>query len=285
MNRYLAVSLSASLLAVSPACSEEAKPQLDVPYVPTPQTVVDAMLDMVDLRDGDVVWDLGCGDGRMVITAAKRKDIRGVGVDIDPKRIEESKANAKEAGVSDRVSFEVADLFKTDFSDATVLTMYLLQSVNLKLRPIILSDLQPGARIVSNSFTMGEWTPDATQQTGEDGLSRTIYHWVVPANISGEWEWEIAGKKGSASIQQQFQTFSGTAQIEGEDFPFKGGKIQGKDLTFVVTTSEGKTETFTASADGDVLTGMVDKEPWKATRKEGTKKPLDPNGPATAGAR
>lgn len=285
MKTYLAVALSASLLAVAPACSQETKRQLDVPFVPTPQPVVDAMLDMVNLRDGDVVWDLGCGDGRMVITAAKRKNIRGVGVDIDPKRIEESKANAREAGVSDHVTFKMADLFKTDFSDASVLTMYLLQSVNLKLRPIILNDLIPGTRIVSNSFTMGEWTPDATRKAGEDGMSRTIYHWVVPANISGEWEWEMGGKKGSARIQQQFQTFSGTAVIEGESFPFKEGKVRGKDVTFIVNTPDGKAETYTATADGDGLTGMIDKEPWKATRKKGTKVGLDPNGPATAGTR
>lgn len=285
MKTYLAVTLATSLLSLPPACSQEANRQLDVPFVPTPQPVVDAMLDMVDLRDGDVVWDLGSGDGRMVITAAKRKNIRGVGVDLNSKRIEESTANAKEAGVSDRVTFKEADLFKTDFSDATVLTMYLLQSVNLKLRPILLNDLQPGARIVSNSFTMGEWTPDATGKAGANGTSHTIYHWVVPANISGEWTWEMGGMKGFATIQQQFQNFSGTGVIEGEKIPFKDGKVNGKEVTFTVHTPDGKAETSTATADGDSLTGMIGKEPWKATRKQGTQAPIDPNGPATARAR
>jgi precorrin-6B methylase 2 len=273
-----------SLLALTTACSQEAKRPLDVPFVPTPQPVVDAMLDLVDLRDGDVVWDLGCGDGRMVITAAKRKDIRGIGVDLDPKRIEESQANAKEAGVEERVSFKVADLFETDFSDATVLTMYLLQRVNLKLRPIILKDLQPGARIVSNSFTMGEWTPDVTQQTEESNLSRTIYHWVVPANISGEWDWEVAETKGDLTIQQQFQTFTGSATIEGQKHEFKDGRIKGKEVTFVVDLPDREKTTYTVTAEGDTLTGTIDGKAWKATRREGTQRPIDPNGQATVDA-
>ncbi|MEX1049298.1 MAG: class I SAM-dependent methyltransferase [Akkermansiaceae bacterium] len=285
MKTHLATVFSVSILALMPACSQEARHQLDVPFVPTPQKVVDAMLDMVDLQDGDVVWDLGSGDGRMVITAAKRKDIRGVGVDLDPKRVEESRANAKEAGVEDCVTFRVADLFKTDFSDATVLTMYLLQSVNIKLRPVILNDLQPGARIVSNSFTMGDWTPDATQKTDVNSLSRTIYHWVVPANISGVWDWEMADTKGSLTIDQQFQKFSGNATIEGIKHEFKEGNIHGKEIAFVVTIPNRDQETYSATAEGETMTGTIDGKTWQATRRADTRKPIDPNGLATAGAR
>jgi precorrin-6B methylase 2 len=274
MKPLLAGILSFSSLAVLPACSEETAPKLDVPYVPTPQETVDAMLDMVDLQDGDVVWDLGCGDGRMVVTAAKRKNIRGVGVDIDPERIEESKANAEKAGVQDEVEFRVADLFETDFSDATVLTMYLLESVNRRLRPVILRDLQPGARIVSNTFTMGEWKPDETKRI-EESWPRTIYHWVVPANISGEWTWEMEDSGGTMTIEQKFQGFSGSATIDGEEFTFQEGGISGKDVTFTIDVPDRGQREYKGTADGDTMTGTIDGKTWTATRREGTAKPLD----------
>ena len=151
--------------------------KLDVPYVPTPQTVVDAMLGMAAVNKDDVVYDLGCGDGRIVITAAKKFGARGVGIDIDPERIKEANANAKAAGVSDRVKFIEQDLFQTDFKEASVVTLYLLPDINLKLRPKLLSELKPGARIVSHAFDMGDWKPDKTESV--DG-SRTIYFWIVP---------------------------------------------------------------------------------------------------------
>ena len=276
MKSQLSIGFAALLISAAPACSQESKVSLDVPYVPTPQPVVDAMIDMVDLKDGDVVWDLGCGDGRMVITAAKRKDIRGVGVDLNPQRIKESKENAKKAGVEDEVNFRVANLFETDFSDATVLTMYLLQSVNLKLRPVILRDLQPGARIVSNSFTMGEWTPDESRQTDEQIISRNLYHWVVPANISGEWSWEMAGNTEELDIDQKFQFFSGTATVDGKEHEFQSGKVNGKEVAFVIKVPGREELRYQAALEGDILTGTINGEPWKATRKAGTKVPLEP---------
>jgi SAM-dependent methyltransferase len=275
MKRPIAAALTTGLLSVFPAYSFDDGPDLDVPYVPTPQPLVEMMLDMVDLKDGDVVWDLGCGDGRMVITAAKRKDIRGVGVDLDPRRIEESKANAKEAGVENKVEFRVADLFETDFSDATVLTMYLLETVNRKLRPVILRDLAPGARIVSNTFTMGEWRHDETKSTDDSSFPRTIYHWVVPANITGEWNWESAEEQGSFKIDQKFQRFTGTASINGEEQEIESGRISGKEIVFEIKVPDGETREYTATADGDTLTGTIDGTEWKATRVPGTKKPLD----------
>ncbi|HEV3471257.1 MAG TPA: class I SAM-dependent methyltransferase [Pyrinomonadaceae bacterium] len=149
----------------------------DVPYVPTPQAVVDEMLKLAEVGKGDVVYDLGCGDGRIVITAAKRYGARGVGIDIDPERIKESEANAVQAGVTDRVKFMVQDLFEADFKEATVVTLYLLPSINLKLRPKLLADLKPGTRVVSHAFDMGDWKPDKTSEA--DG--RPVYLWVVPA--------------------------------------------------------------------------------------------------------
>lgn len=151
------------------------KPSLDVPYVPTKQSVVDAMLNLAEVSDGDVHYDLGCGDGRIVISAAKRGAI-ATGIDIDPQRIKEANENALEAGVTDKVTFIEGNLFDFDFSKATVLTLYLLPSVNLELRPKILSELKPGTRVVSHAFDMGDWEPE--KKITVDGS--TIYFWRVP---------------------------------------------------------------------------------------------------------
>jgi trans-aconitate methyltransferase len=149
----------------------------DVIYVPTPQPVVDAMLKMANVKKGDVLYDLGSGDGRIPITAAKRYGVRAVGIDIDPERIAEANENAKKAGVTNLVTFRNADLFTSDFSEASVVTLYLLDSLNEKLRPKLLSELKPGTRIVSHAFRMGDWEPQKTQEV--DG--RMIYFWTVPA--------------------------------------------------------------------------------------------------------
>ena len=152
------------------------EPSRDVPYVPTPQIVVDKMLDIAAVTKDDVVYDLGSGDGRIVITAAKKYGVRGVGVDIDPVRVKEANANAVLAGVADRVKFFEQDLFKTDLKEASVVTLYLLPEVNLRLRPKLWKELKPGTRIVSHAFDMGDWVPEKTVQVE----GRTIYYWVVP---------------------------------------------------------------------------------------------------------
>jgi len=148
----------------------------DVPFVPTPERVVEKMLEVARVGPKDVVYDLGSGDGRIVIAAARTHGARGVGIDIDPERIQEARDNARKAGVSERVEFRQEDLFKADFRDATVVTMYLLSAVNLRLRPKLLAELKPGTRIVSHAFNMGDWKPDATYKVG----SSTVYYWVVP---------------------------------------------------------------------------------------------------------
>jgi precorrin-6B methylase 2 len=151
-------------------------PRLDVPYVPTPQEVVDRMLDLAKVGKDDVLYDLGCGDGRIVITAAKVRGARATGIDINPVRIAEANANAKKAGVQDRVTFKLGNLFEADVSPATVVTLYLLPSVNIKLRPHLWQQLKPGTRVVSHAFNMGpEWPPDQTVEV--DG--RTIYFWTI----------------------------------------------------------------------------------------------------------
>jgi SAM-dependent methyltransferase len=149
----------------------------DVPYVPTPEPVVAEMLKLAAVTKEDVVYDLGCGDGRIVITAAQKYGARGVGVDIDPQRIKESNENAQKAGVTDRVKFLQQDLFTVDLKDATVVTLYLLPEVNLRLRPRLLAELRPGTRVVSHAFDMGDWKPEKTVKV--DG--RTVYFWTIPA--------------------------------------------------------------------------------------------------------
>jgi SAM-dependent methyltransferase len=166
----------ALLLTLAPAQEQGNGRRPDVPYVPTPDDVVQGMLKLANVQKSDTVYDLGCGDGRIVITAAKLYGAHGVGVDINPERISEARANAKQSGVEDLVHFVEADLYRADIKDATVVTLYLLPSVNLKLRPKLLQDLKPGTRVVSHAFDMGDWKPEKTDEV--DG--RMIYFWTIP---------------------------------------------------------------------------------------------------------
>ena len=156
--------------------------QPDVIYVPTPQEVVDAMLDVAQVKSTDVIYDLGSGDGRIPITAAQKYGARGVGIDINPERIKEANDNLKKANVGDKVKFLTADLFETNISEATVVTLYLLQSLNEKLRPKLFKELKPGTRVVSHAFSMGDaWPPEKTLNVN----GRTVYYWTIPANAAG----------------------------------------------------------------------------------------------------
>jgi len=178
-SAYSAVALL--LLFASLAAAQSVQPE--VPYVPTTDPAVQAMLKLAEVKKTDVVYDLGCGDGRIVVAAAKNYGARGVGIDINPQRVQEAKENAKKAGVENLVKFEVNDLFKADIHEATVVTLFLLPEVNMRLRPKLLQELQPGTRIVSNTFDMGDWKADKEQRlNGEDdyGLSQRFFLWVVP---------------------------------------------------------------------------------------------------------
>jgi tRNA G37 N-methylase Trm5 len=192
--RSTAAACLAATLAIAIALAEEkefkpevGQPGKDVIWVPTPQALVDKMLDMAKVRPGDFLVDLGSGDGRTVITAAKR-GVRAMGVEYNPDMVELSRANAKQAGVAETATFVQGDLFKTDFSKATVVTMFLLPSINMRLRPTIL-EMKPGTRVVSNSFDMGDWEPDQTADVSDDCRSycRALY-WVVPAKVAGTWK-------------------------------------------------------------------------------------------------
>jgi ribosomal protein L11 methylase PrmA len=169
----LAAALSAGFLPAAHAQSRTP----DVIFVPTPQDVVEKMLDMAKVKKGDVLYDLGSGDGRIAITAAKKYGIKATGIDIDPERIREATENARKAGVTDLVQFRQEDLFKANFKDATVVTLYLLPDLNVKLRPKLWNELKPGTRIVSHQFEMGKWKPEKKLESN----GRTIYFWTVPA--------------------------------------------------------------------------------------------------------
>jgi SAM-dependent methyltransferase len=177
----------AAMLSVAVVAGQSTKPARDpdVPYVPTTEPAVQAMLKLAGVKKTDVVYDLGCGDGRIVIAAAKNYGARGVGIDINPVRIAEAKENARKAGVEKLVRFEEKDLFQADIHEATVVTLFLLPTVNMKLRPKLLQDLKPGTRVVSNTFDMGDWKPDKEATVGgvddvEAPLSRDLYLWVIP---------------------------------------------------------------------------------------------------------
>jgi hypothetical protein len=212
-----------------------------VPYVPTPQDVVERMLEMAKVGAQDYLIDLGSGDGRIVVTAAKKYNARGFGVDLNPVRIKESTDNAAAAGVSDRVAFHQRNLFETDLSDATVITMYLLPRVNLELRPKLL-ELKPGTRIVSHDFDMGEWTADETvnmsvrEKYGAAGGESSIYFWIVPAKAAGSWQWQLTvGGKPQAYelvLDQTYQTISGTVRVGGRSVRLQDAKLRGDQISF-----------------------------------------------------
>ena len=178
-----AVCASLSVPAVAQFPAPPASNSL-APYVPTPQDVVDRMLSLANVTASDVIYDLGCGDGRIVVTAAKKFGARGVGVDFDPDRIKESEANAKAAGVEHLVTFRLQDAMTVDVSPATVVTLYLLSSSNTKLRPILTRQLKPGSRIVSHAFSMGDWSPEKTDVfTDSGGTQRTLYRWITDGKV------------------------------------------------------------------------------------------------------
>lgn len=209
--------------AYEPSVGQEGK---DVVWVPTPQALVDRMLDMARVTTKDFLMDLGSGDGRTVITAAKR-GVRALGVEYNPDMVELSRRNAEKEGVANLVSFVKADLFEADFSKATVITMFLLPDINLQLRPKIL-ELKPGTRIVSNSFTMGEWIADDTQNAEKCESSWcTALLWIVPAKVAGSY----STSQGELTLKQEFQMLSGTLRTGGRTLVLEG-KVQGESVSF-----------------------------------------------------
>lgn len=231
----LAVPLAVLAQTTPPADKPAFEPQSgqagkDVVWVPTPQVLVDKMLDLGKLTPQDFLMDLGSGDGRTVITAAKR-GARALGIEYNPDMVALSQRNAEKEGVSDKAKFMKADLFETDFSKATVITMFLLPSINLKLRPKILK-LRPGTRIVANSFDMGDWEPDErvviAPEAGCDTAWCTALLWIVPASVAGTYK---LPQGGEATIKQRFQVLSGTVSLEGKTYALEG-KVLGREARF-----------------------------------------------------
>jgi hypothetical protein len=260
-------------LAPAPALAQEAQVAQesrspDVHFVPTPHEVVAAMLKVAQVRKNDVLYDLGSGDGRIVITAAKKYGTRGTGIDIDSVRVAEGRLGARKAGVSDKAKFQRADLFQTDLRDATVVTLYLLPTLNVKLRPKLYSELKPGSRVVSHAFDMGDWKPDSTFTAA----TSAVFFWVIPANVGGEWALTApGGKQYTLRLTQKFQNVEGTAEVNGRSVPVNEVRVKGDRVTIELGDPDG-TVRLTGRVKDDMMSGRARGSKWSAQR----------NGPAPA---
>ena len=265
---------------------ETVKP--DIHYVPTPQQLVDVMLQMADVKKDELLYDLGSGDGRLVITAAKVHGARGIGIDIDPQRIAEAKENAAAANVEDRVEFRQADLFKSNFKDAQVITLYLLNELNERLRPQIFAQVKPGTRIVSHAFSMGDWEPDAERTVKLKGSEYNAYFWVVPANMSGRWKIKSDQKgKGIPENVLVEQTFQNITVRSGDGGEVLGkGKLNGNEFTLTLDRSAtGGPASFSGTVEGDSVKATAASAKggsWTAERESGSGKPIDPKSESAA---
>jgi len=229
----------------------------DVVWVPTPQALVDRMLDMAGLTKDDYVIDLGSGDGRTVITAARR-GARAKGLEYNPKMVQLSRRNAEAAGVTQRASFERADIFQSDFSRASLITLFLLPNLNLKLRPKLLG-MKPGTRVVSNTFNMDDWEPDATIEAGGDCVSYCrAYKWIIPAKVEGNWRLG----DGTLKLAQKYQLLSGTLIQGTKTLPITDARLNGTEITFLAGDRR-----YTGQVSGRNMTGTIEGgETWKGTR-------------------
>lgn len=235
------------LAPFNPAPVAPAEPDLDVPYVPTPRPVVEAMLDLAALTQQDYLIDLGSGDGRIVVAAARR-GARALGVDIDPVRVSEGYAAAQLADLGQRASFRRQDIFETPLREATVVTAYLLPAINLRLRPRLLTELRPGTRVVTHAFSMGDWQPDEHRVI--DG--RNIYLWIVPAVVGGAWTLTDGGAAMALSVDQQFQRASGTIIGGGRTMALRDVSLRGTRFVFTIDTPSGP-RTYRGLVEGDSI--------------------------------
>jgi SAM-dependent methyltransferase len=259
----------------APAGAKEYVPQSgqagkDVVWVPTPEAVVDRMLRMARVGPKDYVIDLGSGDGRTVIAAAKVFGARAMGIEYNPDMVALSSRNAENAGVGGKVKFIKADLFETDFSQATVITMYLLPALNIKLRPKILA-MRPGTRVVSHAFNMEDWQPDQTATV--DG--REAYLWIVPAKVAGRWKLTVPAGNGAEpwqlAIEQQFQKLSGKAELGGKSFGLADASMRGERIQFSVVDGNGVKRRFSGTVRGERMEGTTQTQgaasvKWAAVR-------------------
>jgi len=247
-----AFAQAAAAVGAKPFEPTVGQPGKDVVWVPTPDALVQRMLDMAKATPQDYLIDLGSGDGRTVIAAARR-GLRAHGIEYNPEMVSLARQNAKVAGVTERATFAQADLFASDFSKAQVLTMFLLPSINMKLRPTILN-MRPGTRVVSNSFTMEDWQPDQSATLDNCASWCTAHLWIVPAKVDGAWQLP----QGVLTLTQQFQMVSGTLGTA----MITGGRLNGDELTFTA----GGTQ-YTGRVDGNTIRGTASGQAWTATRR------------------
>lgn len=270
----ISVLFSAMLLAVLPRA--QAQQMFDVPFVPTPYVVIEEMLRLAGVTAQDFVMDLGSGDGRVLITAAERYGVRGLGVDLDGELVAQSREAAAAAGVADRVTFEQQDLFKTDLGRATVITMYLLPGVMARLRPVMLG-LQPGTRLVSHDFPFEGWKPDRVTQ-----IRKNTFLWIVPAQVAGKWQATVSLPGGehrvTLELRQQYQEVDGIAQFDGRHAQMWESRLSGDRLNFVIVDDRDRENEaglyFDGRVSGDVIEGQIRRgtgnaqtvHPWRAVR-------------------
>jgi len=273
---FFAAVLAAGWLALGAVTARAG----DVPYVPTTWAVVDAMLGLGKVGPNDFLVDLGSGDGRIVITAARKFGVRGFGVELDADLVAAANAEAKRQGVADRVAFHRRNLFETDFSQATVLTLYLLPDVNLRLREKVLA-LRPGTRVVSHDFSMGEWRPDvertiAVPDKAYGPPSSRLYLWIVPAVVQGRWQWRIPVTGGEQTVDlslvQRFQELTGQVAVGGRAALLVNPRIEGDRVSFGVVDDYMPRHDFSGRVGADVIEGAFRvagagaSQRWRATR-------------------
>ncbi len=278
-RRYKIASLAIALLSFGASNDVLSAERPDIHYVPTPQYVVNEMLEMAGTNSKDVIYDLGCGDGRFVITAAAKFGARGVGIDIDPERIRESRENARRANVADRVTFTEQNLFQTDFSQATIVALYLLPELNLRLRPKLLRNLKPGTRILSHDFSMDDWKPDRAGELG----SSAYYLWIIPADAAGQWRLSSPplgrDKNFTMQITQKFQDIEVRVAAKGEEETISDAKLVGDKISFLLMRDAARKTVgmyFKGQIRGNTISGTVQVEggyfegveEWTAKRGE-----------------
>jgi hypothetical protein len=259
-----------SLAAQTPSGTQQYQPTVGQPgknviWVPTPEEVIAAMLDMAKVTSNDFLIDLGSGDGRIVIAAAKR-GARALGIEYNPDMVELSRQNAQKAGVSDKASFKQGDIFETDFSEATVVSMYLLPELNMRLRPKIL-EMKPGTRVVSHAFDMEDWEADQTSEA--DG--RTAYFWVVPAKVEGVWNWKTTSGEALMTLKQTFQKIEGGLFMDGKELTLANVKLEGDRISFAAGQGNPETQLFSGRVNGNTIegtskTGSGSETKWIAKR-------------------
>jgi|CXWL01.1.fsa_nt_gi SAM-dependent methyltransferase len=270
---FLSALFASSLFFALPAAAQKAyEPQVgqagkDVIWVPTPDEVVDRMLRMAQVTSNDLVYDLGAGDGKIAIAAAKKFGARSVGIEYNPDMAKHAQSNVEKAGVTGRARVIQGDIFVTDFSQATVVTMYLLPALNLKLRPTILS-MRPGTRVVSHSFTMEDW--EADEISSMDG--RRAYFWLVPANVNGGWTIESGSEKAEISFEQRFQKIEGTVGLGHTQGGLRNARLAGFNISFTYVDNNGVKRDYTGRVTGGKMEGSFrgdngSEGRWVATKK------------------